>query len=101
MKLSYLVYSGVEQLSLPLQGKDTTIKKATQATELAVHYLQRQRTDEAFSTFYSSVVDQAKELTDPPKYHYIEIHQIVLMMFQLPIGLILLWSTLRSSILKC
>ena len=62
MKLSYLVFSGVEQLSLPLHVKDTTIQEATQAAELAVHYLQRQRRDEAFSTFYSSVVDQAKNL---------------------------------------
>lgn len=67
MKLSYLVFSGIEQLSLSLQGKDTTIQEATQAAELAVHFLQRQRSDEAFNTFYSGVVDQAKELTDPPK----------------------------------
>ena len=66
IKLSYLVFSGIEQLSLSIQGKNTTLQDATNAAELAICFLQRQRTDEAFTTFYSQVVAEAKDLTDPP-----------------------------------
>lgn len=66
IKLSFLIFSGIEQLSLTLQGKDTTVQEATDAAELALHYLERQREDKAFDSFYSQVVEQAKDLTDPP-----------------------------------
>ena len=66
LNLSHLIFSGTEQLSLTLEGKDTTIQEGTMAAELAAQYLQRQRTDESFTAFYSRVVDSAKELTSPP-----------------------------------
>ena len=66
IKLSFLVFSGIEQLSISIQGKDTTVQHATQAAEVAIRYLERQRTDEAFTSFYSQVVSQAKDLTNPP-----------------------------------
>ena len=39
LKLSYLVFVATEQLSLTLQGRDTTVQDATLASELAVSYL--------------------------------------------------------------
>ena len=53
LKLSHLVFSATEQLSLTFQGKDTTIQEAVQASKLAVNLIERQRTDDALmlSTF--------------------------------------------------
>ena len=53
LKLSHLLFSGAEQLSLTLQGKDKTIQEATMAAELTVQYLQRQRCGGSFDQFYS------------------------------------------------
>ena len=66
LKMSHLIFSGTEQLSLTLQGKDTTIQEATVAAELAIQYLTRQRSDSSFDRFYSKVVEDSKEFTSPP-----------------------------------
>ena len=66
LKLSYLIFSATEQLSLSLQGKDTTIQEAIQAGTLAKHFLERQRTDTAFDSFYSLVLTECKNLTTDP-----------------------------------
>ena len=66
LKLAHLIFSGTEQLSLTLQGKDTTIQEAVNATELAVKYLTRLRSDSTFVDFYSKTVEEAKELTSDP-----------------------------------
>ena len=66
LNLSHLVFSGAEQLSLILQGKDTTIQKATMAADMTIQYLQRQRFDSSFNQFYSQVVKDSKDLTSPP-----------------------------------
>ena len=50
LHLSHLVFSATEQLSLSLQGKDTTVQEAIQAFKLALSYLERQRSDDAFMT---------------------------------------------------
>ena len=52
LKLSRLAFSATEQLSLTLQGKYTTMQEAVQASKLAVNFLKRQRTDDAFDAFY-------------------------------------------------
>ena len=54
------------QLSLTLQGKDTTIQEATMAAELTIEYLKRQHSDSSFGKFYSQVVEESKDLTSPP-----------------------------------
>ncbi len=36
------------------------------AAELAIRYLERQRTDTSFASFYSKVLEDSKELTSPP-----------------------------------
>ena len=66
LHLSHLVVSATEQLSLSLQGKDTTVQEAIQASNLAVNYLERQRSDEAFNYFYDCLTETSKELTSEP-----------------------------------
>ena len=66
LHLSYLVFSATEQLSLSLQGKDTTVQEAMQASNLAINYLERQRSDEAFNCFYDRLIETSKELTSDP-----------------------------------
>ena len=66
LHLSHLVFSATEQLSLSLQGKDTTIQEAIQASNLAIKYLERQRSDDAFNRFYDNLIKTSKELTSEP-----------------------------------
>ena len=66
LKLSHLIFSGTEQLSLTLQGKETTIQEGTMAAELAIQYLTKQRSESSFTYFYTKVVEDSKDLTSPP-----------------------------------
>ena len=66
LKLSHLVFSGTEQLSISLQGKDTTVQESINAAELAVKFLERLRQESLFDEFYSGVVEASKELTSSP-----------------------------------
>ena len=61
-----MIFSGTEQLSLTLQGKDTTIQEGTMAAELAIQYLLRLRPDASFDQFYAKVVEDSKDVTSPP-----------------------------------
>ena len=72
-KLSHLLFSTTKQLSVPLQGKDTTIHKAIHASNLALKFLESQRTGHgnAYETFYKHILDCSKDLTDDltlPRY---------------------------------
>ena len=69
MKLSHLIFSGAvraEQLSITLQGKDTTVQESINAADLAVKFLERLRVDSSFDEFYSQVVEASKDLTSLP-----------------------------------
>ena len=66
LKLSYLLFSATEQLSLTFQAVNTSIQQAVSASCLAVSFLERQRTDREFSLFYSNCLSEAKDLTDDP-----------------------------------
>jgi len=66
IKVSYLVFSAIEQLSITLQGKDTTIQEAVMAANLAAQFIRRQRNDSAFDSFYSSVVSASRNITGEP-----------------------------------
>lgn len=66
LKLSHLIFAGTKQLSIALQGKDTTVQEATTAADLAVNYLEWQRSDENFQSFYEDVLESSKDLTAPP-----------------------------------
>lgn len=66
LKVSHLIFSASEQLSLNLQGKDTTTQDAVQASKLAVSLLNRQRCDDVYESFYSCIVDECEDVTDEP-----------------------------------
>lgn len=66
LKLSYLIFSVTEQLSLTLQGKDTTIQEGVQAATLTMDFLQEQRTDDRYDAFYTTVLADSKDLTTEP-----------------------------------
>lgn len=68
LKLSHLVFSATEQVSITLQCKNTTIQEALSAATMAESFLQRQREDNSFEMFYSSVVhvSQTNEYTSDP-----------------------------------
>ena len=66
LHLSHLVFSAMEQLSLSLQGIGTTVQEAIQASNLALKYLERQRSDEAFNCFYDHLTETSKKLTSEP-----------------------------------
>ena len=55
-----------DQLSLTLQGNNTTVQEAVQVSKLAVHFQERQRTDDAFDAFYFWVLNECKDFTDEP-----------------------------------
>ena len=46
LKVSH-IFLATEQLSITLQGKDTTTQDAVQASKLAASFLERQRCDDA------------------------------------------------------
>jgi len=66
LKLAHLIFSGSEQLSLTLQGKDITVEEAIVSAKLTVSYLERLRSDTSFDNFYKGVLEASKELTSPP-----------------------------------
>lgn len=66
LKMSHLIFSSSEQVSITLQGKDTTLQEAITAADLAVCFLERQRTDDKFQSFYKDVVKCSKDLTASP-----------------------------------
>ena len=68
--MSHRIFSAIDQLFITLQGKDTTIQEAVMAANLAAHFIRRQRNDEAFDSFYSSVVSASWNITlycQPPR----------------------------------
>ena len=67
LQLSYLLFSATEQLSRILQMHDINAQDTTMAASQAVSFLFRQRSDAAFSEFYQTTVNKAKDLTEPPK----------------------------------
>ena len=66
LKLSFLIFSAMEQLSKTLQYKDINAQEVSTAVNAAKRFLERQRDDLAFKSFYSSVVEEARELTSEP-----------------------------------
>ena len=66
LKLSFLIFSAMEQLSKTLQYKDINAQEVSTAVNAAKRFLERQRDDLAFKSFYSSVVEDAHELTSEP-----------------------------------
>ena len=65
--MCHLVFSATEQLATTLQGKTITAEVSIQARDATMAYLRRQRCEEAFDSFYDSVVQEASDKTDEPK----------------------------------
>lgn len=83
LKLSHMLFSGTEQLSLTLQYKDISIQEATLVAEVAVQYLIRQRTDAQFEYFYTSVVKEGEKLSLMPVCQGIDSPHADLVMMEL------------------
>ena len=66
LQLSHLIFSATEQLSITLQGKETSLQQAVEASKLTLHYVERQRSDSAYDLLYSSVVSTSSGLTSQP-----------------------------------
>ena len=60
LRLSYLVFSVTEQLSITLQGKNTTLQEAVSSGNLTTRFLQSQRNEESFSVFYERVLQDSE-----------------------------------------
>ena len=56
----------MEQLSKTLQYKNINAQQVSTAVNAAKRFLERQRDNLAFKSFYSSVVHEALELTGEP-----------------------------------
>ena len=66
LRMSLLVFSASEQLSLSLQGHDITAQQAMMAVNAMKRYLQRQRSEASFIAFYQTVLQEAQGLTQEP-----------------------------------
>ena len=66
LTLSFLIFSATEQLSVTLQGQNTTIQEAAASVNLTIKSLEHQRKDELFDHFYSKPLEESKDLTSDP-----------------------------------
>ena len=65
LKLSVLIFSLTEQLSVTLQGVTTNVDDCYFAVKVTIRGLKKLRTDEMFKTFFKSVKEEAKDKCDP------------------------------------
>lgn len=63
LKLSFLLFSAAEQLSVTLQGHDVNVQQATSTALMTKMFFQRQCSNSAFATFYDAVEKGAKPFT--------------------------------------
>ena len=56
LKLSYAFFAAVEQLSINLQAKDTTVGEELKGARLLRSHLSTLRSDDKFSVFYDDVL---------------------------------------------
>ena len=66
LKLSYLIFSAAEQLSINLQAKDATVQEALHGADLLYSHLNSLRTEEKFNMFYDQVLQESATFTDEP-----------------------------------
>ena len=62
LKLEYVLFATAEEASKSLQAKDITLQEALSSVNLVLAFYRRQRTDEAFNSFYENVVLTAQDL---------------------------------------
>ena len=68
LKLGYLLFGAAEQLSRTLQGKDTTLREAITAANLAKNHYTRLRTEAESDKFYQSCVSFSEGKSCEPRY---------------------------------
>ena len=66
LKLSHMIFSVSEQLSVTLQRKDINAQEAIKAAAQTKHFFSRQRSDGAFKEFFQATSKEAENLTQPP-----------------------------------
>lgn len=66
LKLAYLIFSAVEQFSVNLQAKDTTIAEGVRGALLLKTHFDSMRTDADFGRFYHNILDSSSNLTEEP-----------------------------------
>ena len=59
LKLSHLIFSAAEQLSISVQGKDTSAQEAQRACKAAREYYKRLRKQVEYDSFFDEAVKQA------------------------------------------
>ena len=102
LKMSRLIFAGTEQLSITLHRKDTTVQEATTTADLTMHYLEQQRSDEGFHSFYQDVLKSSKDVTALSVFRGIGVHQRDWMRrTQLGMNSLPLKGTSGSGVLKC
>ena len=67
LKLSFLVFSATEQLSVTLQNSDLNAQQVMSAATAALDHLERLRSDSTFIQFYQGTLKEAEGLTEEPK----------------------------------
>ena len=66
LKLGYIIFSAIEQLSCILQGKHTICQEAKEAALVSVSYLKKLCRDEKFKMFYTQIIKSSQELSEEP-----------------------------------
>ena len=66
LKLSHMIFSVSEQLSITLQRKDINAQEAIKAVTQAKSFFRRHRSDSAFNDFFQATSKEAEDLTQPP-----------------------------------
>ena len=66
LKLSHMIFSVSEQLSMSLQRKDINAQEAVRAVTQAKSLFRRHTSDSAFNDFFQAILKEADELTQPP-----------------------------------
>ena len=61
LRLSYLLFSAAEQVSLTLQQKDISLNDALNAVDVAKQFFKKRRSDENFNSFYDLTVTTAQK----------------------------------------
>ena len=61
-----MCFSATEEFSCLLQISDITLQDALLQSEVAMRFLDRNQSDEAYDHFYQLVVDKSSGLTNPP-----------------------------------
>ena len=66
LKVSFMVFSAMEQLSKTLQYRDINAQEVLSSVRMANSFLKRQRSDFAFNSFYEVVIKESENITSKP-----------------------------------